>query len=58
MAYKFIPEEPEDGTLVAGVVYYIGRQAEIHKLSGFEPIGYVIKVETTEFEIGEPEKED
>jgi len=58
MTYKFIPGEPEDGTLVLGVVYYIGRQAEIHKWTRFEPLGYVVEVETTEFDIGEPEREE
>ena len=56
--YKFTAGEPEDGTLVLGVVYYIGREAQIFEAVGIEPIGYVVEVESPQFEIGEPEREE
>ena len=34
-AYKFIAGEPEDGTLVLGVVYHVGRAEQIQKLLEF-----------------------
>lgn len=34
-AYKFIAGEPEDGTLVLGVVYHVGREGQIHELLEF-----------------------
>ena len=56
--YKFIDGEPEEGTLVTGVVYAIGRQGQIHRATGLYPIGYVVKGVPEVFEIGEPEREE
>ena len=34
-AYKFIEGEPEDGQLVLGVAYHVGRQTQISRLLAF-----------------------